>query len=409
TNYHRKQLNRLNNIIYNSSISQKVEKIRELAFIKEPRIKSLSQEAISRYLHQEIEKEYPDIKMEHDRKTLLTFGFIKETLDLKSTLLSLYDEQVGAFYDVNKKTLFTNNNLPFSQLTYGAILAHEMTHALQDQHYEIDRLLNSEALDNNDDAKLAAQALIEGDATLVMQLYYTKSFNIDLLWDVLTFFFMDHHNLNNAPGIIRENMLFPYTYGNSFVLSLYAKNGWKAVNDAYLNPPTSTEQIMHPERFLQHEDNSLLLHVPLPQLDEIFTNHIMIANNTLGEFNIHQLFKHYLGLQAKTSYSEGWGNDRFQIWEHTPDKHLDLIWVSVWDTQNDCVEFYRACIQIVKIKYPDAHLIFTDDSRASWLSSKNTISILKSEHIVVYIEAKDPNNLQQVLDMIFVDQKDSSL
>jgi hypothetical protein len=139
--------------------------------------------------------------------------------------------------------------------------------------------------------------------------------------------------LKSAPSIISETMTFPYLRGMVFCARLANEGGWKAVDEAYKNPPVSTEQILHPEKFRAKPDFPMLIDLgelrPGPPWKEV-------GRNVLGELQTQVM----LGRQG-ASAAAGWDGDRYAVFEGSSGK-LGLVWFSTWDTEDDAREFARA-------------------------------------------------------------------
>ncbi|PJF25562.1 MAG: hypothetical protein CUN53_12160, partial [Phototrophicales bacterium] len=177
-------------------------------------------------------------------------------IDLRQTYLTLLGSQVAGFYDTETRLM---NVIPTFgdggsrlNLTEQIIFVHEFVHALQDQHFGLDALI--EGAGDNLDARLARVSLVEGDATAVMNLYTTQvsavapNAALQLLAEGLL-----AGNLflpPDIPPILARELGFPYENGLVFVLQIWRDGGWERVDAAYSAPPTTTEQILHPEKYL---------------------------------------------------------------------------------------------------------------------------------------------------------------
>ncbi len=205
--------------------------------------------------------------------------------NLKETLAQVYAEEVAAFYDPKTKTMHlieepkTDVKKPttFLERLFGkkadfdkdenkTVIAHELTHALADQHYDLDAM--QEAIKKDDDRSLALDALIEGEATLAMfgvgmddwkgeDIVRLPAERMELTFNLLAPFMPvmgGGKTLRDAPPIISESMIFPYFKGMVFCAKLTNEGGWAAIDDVYRNPPLSTEQILHPEKYRAKPD-----------------------------------------------------------------------------------------------------------------------------------------------------------
>jgi hypothetical protein len=374
-------------------IESKVSRLRQLAFLKEPLYRELKREQIRARLLEEIEKEFPLQKLEKIRKVLVTFGFIDSQYDLTEGILSIYSEQIGAFYDVDEKALFNIQDQNLGPGLQDALLAHELTHVLQDQHFDIKKFLDPKS--KNDDRELAIESLIEGDATFMTQLYYLSSVNLSIFWDILSSLFIDQKEFNKAPMVLRENMMFPYMKGLDFITFLHKKNGWNAINECFRRPPASTEEIIHPSKYLLGNDPPQKL--VLPPFKKTLSDYSLLLENVLGEFNIQLLFKQFLKRQTRRNISEGWGGDIYQLWEDPRNKSLLLIWFSVWDTATDAYEFFTAYRQLTVKKFPQAVSFSSKENFEYWKNIDRWILVAKHQDKILIIEADEKETIDKLL------------
>jgi hypothetical protein len=216
------------------------------------------------------------------------------------------------------------------------ILAHEITHALQDQNHPLFEM-GIEAPDNWDRG-LAAMAVIEGDATLAMSEYlveYGSPWSI--LTDLPAMLTMDQSKFNAAPPAIQQSVLFPYMGGMAFLTALSRQQQFYR-EDAHWrsaileNPPISSEQVMHPEKYLADEKPAVIEPLPEPEGQEVI-------QNVAGEFGIAMLLEPAVGKARAGEAAAGWDGDRLLI-SQTPDlKRRELHWVTRWDNPKDAAQF----------------------------------------------------------------------
>ena len=293
-------------------------------------------EEMSDYVKFKLEQDLTKSKESHVTESYRLLGLFPEDLNLRQTLSSLYEEQVIGFYNPDDKTLYLQEEVPLSNLE--SLLAHEMVHALQDQHFDLNFLTDG-ALNNDQSA--AVMAAIEGHATLAMLDIVSRnngSAALDIE-DVLEFGesivngFESTENgsglLGTVPLVLRETMIFPYIEGARFVQMMRDKNGIKSVPfESKL--PKSTQQVMH-------FDGSDIEEMIVPRSIEITPsdNWIKLYENTLGELEASLFLEELTG---RKSSAEGWRGDRFVLLEGIKDNR-SLVWVSFWDTVEDRNEF----------------------------------------------------------------------
>jgi hypothetical protein len=214
------------------------------------------------------------------------------------------------------------------------VLAHELTHALQDQHFSLKRLpLESK---DNDDRAAAAAALVEGDATLVMSEYMLKNLSLGTIKDSLTASITQNmEQLAKAPRFLREMLVFPYLRGQEFCGALYGMGGYEAVSKAYANPPTSTSQILHPEKYLAEPREEPLA---VSFGDTTLAGKKPTAENTVGEMGIRILLSEWVDDGTGERAAAGWRGDRYLYYRDGD----SLIWKTIWASAEEAQEFADA-------------------------------------------------------------------
>lgn len=289
-----------------------------------------------------IESDYPKDEQYADMREMLAFGLIDEPMDLGDLYSELYGEQVLGYYDseTGKMVVVRDNDqsgafTAMEQVTY----AHEIVHALQDQNFDLDSGELGRT-DVSDDRSLAVTALIEGDASFtevryiierpsLLDAYLAEAENAEF----------DTSSLDAAPFIISDTLLFPYNQGYTFVEAIYNDGGFSAVDAAFQNPPASTEQILHPEKYLAGEQ-------PIDVQVNDFSGALgddwtVWDTNTYGEYQIQVILQNSsMSDQQAEVAASGWGGDTYVV-AGTEDEDA-IHWVTVWDTEQDADEFARA-------------------------------------------------------------------
>ncbi|MFQ5957480.1 MAG: hypothetical protein ACE5KK_06890 [Candidatus Brocadiales bacterium] len=334
-------------------IALDVSALRELEFKSPVRYGIKTKDELHKYLKKIIKEEIPAWKLMAYQKALVKFGLIPAEFPLGSFLLDLYTEQVLGFYDWRTKMLYLLDDI--SETLLREVISHELTHALQDQHVGIENLPISRE-EEDDDRLMATQALLEGDAISVMIDYSLKPIGKDstTLPDLGPFVeeFMGAVGgrlMTSAPAYIRYNMLFPYIYGLTFIQQLRQSGGWTQVDRIFERPPRSTEQILHPEKYLGAIDSPTAITLPYLS-EELGQGWTFLDKNTLGEFNIDILLTQLLGEAPKT-VSMGWDGDLYQIYEQKPSGKTALVWFTTWDSDADAHEFFEGYSAALAKKY----------------------------------------------------------
>jgi hypothetical protein len=202
------------------------------------------------------------------------------------------------------------------------ILAHELTHALQDQNFGLLKL-PLEVRDNDDQAE-AASALIEGDATLVMSQYMAKDLTWRTLTDTVSYSATQSmEQIRKAPHYLREMLVFPYLQGQQFCAAVFARGGFPAVSAVYADPPSSTAQILHPEKYFPESRENP---IPVTFADRIVDGQKPLDDNLLGEMGCRILFSMSSDPESADQVAAGWRGDRYLVYDHGN----ELVWKTEW-------------------------------------------------------------------------------
>lgn len=329
-------------------------------------------------LLQKLSEEVSDDQIAAEGKVYQRLGLVPRDLDYKKMLLDVLTEQIAGFYDQKTKELYVMRGIPMT--LQRPAMAHELFHAIQDQHFDIQKLQDPFSTVENGDFALARSALLEGDATIVMfdfSLYESGNLPQDgvvsvvdiplvagmlkeLSFDQLTALeqlagatpggqSLAGSALADAPAVFRELLMFPYFAGMRFVVTARIGRTWVDVDNIYRNPPSSTEQILHPEKYFAQDEPVYL------QFDvgSSLPGYRPIYDTVMGEFMARLFFKTHLGVDDARylSASEGWGGDRLLAFEK--DGEVVSVHVSTFDSWRDAEEYRDALLASTQARFPD--------------------------------------------------------
>ena len=297
-----------------------------------------SHDDLQAFIVHELEEDYPLEEAQRDAIEMAAFDFLPADIDLSALFEALYTEQIAGFYDTDSKLLAVVTGGGEIQPLDKTIYAHEFVHALQDQHFGLSALDPEE---NSSDASLAVTALIEGDAMLVQEQFMLGYMDSDELFELLsTLGSADNSVMDAAPAVIREQLLFTYEAGLIFAKALSQSGGHQAVDDAFINPPQSTEQILHPEKYLEGDNPEL---VSIPPLTETLGNEwTWVGEDVLGEYTLRLYLEQQLDQRRAAGAAEGWGGDRYVVFHHPESDAILMVMRLIWDTEDEAVEFLEA-------------------------------------------------------------------
>ena len=269
------------------------------------------------------------------------FDFIAPDFNFREFYIELQQDQIAGFYNTDDKTMNTllisgnplGDDLPaLEKTTY----AHEFTHALQDQHFDLTMIEDIE----NGDHQLAVLSLVEGDATYVMQEYLLVLMeqNPGAIFEILSLSLSGDADLpEGTPPILESELLTPYLQGLTFVTALYSNGGWDAVNAAFTDLPQSTEQIIHPEKYL---DGEAPIEVTLQPVDDVLgSDWTMTTEDTMGEFYLTEYLKTQLDTRTASEAAAGWGGDHYQVFYNTNADEQAYLLKITWDNIDEMADF----------------------------------------------------------------------
>ncbi len=235
-------------VLRRSQIERDVAAIRQLSFSHPVEYAVLDRAGIRQVVAGKLSEQYSDQEIQNMSDGYSALGLLPANFPLKQTYINLLGEQIAAFYDQHQHKLFMFQDAGLDNAQNRVILAHELTHALQDQNFGL--LKMALEMKDNDDRAAAASALIEGDATLVMSDYMVKDLTWQTLSDTVGYSVTQSmEEIRKAPHFLREMLVFPYIKGQQFCAAVAARGGYPALSAVYANPPTSTAQILHPEKY----------------------------------------------------------------------------------------------------------------------------------------------------------------
>ncbi len=275
---------------------------------------------------------------------LRSLGLLAPGVSLRQANLDLLAGQVAGYYSPEKDQLFVVSRSGGVGVTQEATYAHEFTHQLQDQHFDLSKL----GLDSpgNGDRALARLALVEGDASAAQAQWMATSLSPAELAGLMLAASdpVAMKALQDAPAFLRDTSFFPYQDGLSFVGTLIAGSGrFDAVNAAFADPPASTEQVLHPDKYATREA-PVQVSLPAGLASRLGAGWSLAAEDTLGELMLRIWIRESgdpQGPALATSAAAGWGGDRVGLLAGPGDARA-LVVVSEWDTAQDAAEFASA-------------------------------------------------------------------
>jgi hypothetical protein len=333
--------------IYQTIEDQTVE-IRQLQPKRPVQPTLLDDAGIKKLTRDQFDKDNPPAEIAANERMYKALGMLPADASLHELYVELLGSQVAGLYDPSDKHLYVvakNGTVgPAEKVTF----SHEFTHALQDQNFDLGSLKLDEV--GHGDQSLARLSLVEGDATVEMSIWQTQHLTAAEQAQILAQSTGDPSmgQLLAMPPILRESLLFPYIQGLTFVGGLVrAGSDWSAVNAAYKNPPASTEQILHPEKYSAHEQ-PIATQLPAGLAGRLGAGWSSALEDTFGEFQFQVWLAQNadIGSSAAEAAAAGWGGDRIAVLDG-PNDAWGVVLRTEWDTAKDASEFESAAGAIV--------------------------------------------------------------
>jgi hypothetical protein len=386
-----------------AEVLKETSEIRELPILRLVKSGAQSRAEIERMLVKNLNEQMTPAEMHATELSLRKFGLAPNDFEYRSFIIKLLTEQVAGYYDSKTREFHLADWLDLEGQK--PVMVHELTHALQDQHFQLRRF--EKWPDGDSDAELAAHALIEGDATLAMTIYMAQNPLVALAFSrsLGTSTAMASIQFNQAPRALRESLIFPYGQGTEWATQLYKRGGWTMISKAFTQLPLSSEQIIHPEKYFSYERPVKVL---LPDLRAVLgSGWKQIDSDVNGEWSYYLILDQFLNSPSESRRAAaGWAGDRYEIYEDPKRGQVMLTHVSAWDTENDAREFFDAYVKRTAKRYPDARLMAENQTEGPntflrWQTPEGKVVIeLRGARVVVIEgipEGADTNSLLKTL------------
>ncbi len=319
-----------------------------------PLKKSLrSREDIRTYVVKQMNEDKNAAERYADQRSAEAFGLLPKGFDLDSFMVNVLTEQIEGLYDPKSHEFYIADWSPLADQRM--VMAHELTHALEDQHFQIETWVK--AARPNEDAELARDAVLEGSAMAAMVDYLmlgtgrslkdVPDFDPGMLIGDLS----STPTLKTAPLFLKDALIFPYFSGLNFSVALMKNTGWAALPGVFEKPPVSTQQILHPALY---RSGKIPASVALPRLEKLLgDNWTKLDENVMGEFGWKEVLKQFLDSDRAKTLAAAWDGDRYAVFEHKQSKKLILITRLHLDSDEHAVRFYGQYSEALEKKYPE--------------------------------------------------------
>jgi hypothetical protein len=366
-------------------IMPQVADLRGLAYMREVPVRMVTTADVAKYIERALDEDASPGEWEGSQRILAYLGLIPRGMDLRETLISVYSRQVAGYYDDETGAFFiveTSGMAGMDDIT----ISHELVHALQDQAFDLSRY--DDCIRDNDDMALAVMALAEGDASDIMLRYATDSQprGMGPVPDYTSFMMLSlgPGALPDAPLVIAQNIVFPYTYGTRFVAAVLKEAGPDAVNRAFEDPPVSTEQIMNPDRYLTRDEPSI---IELPDFaGKLPTGWRRVYAEPFGQFNLGLYLAAHTGTWEVEKAVEGWDGDVMAAYAGPLEDDTFVVHCSTWDSPQDAVEYAERYARLIEMRFPAAKRASCDVNGVCWVLDGKTFYVRRAGADVLVVE-----------------------
>jgi hypothetical protein len=347
--------------------------------IKHPvAFESITREQINRYLQDRIKEVTKPSELRAEELTLKKFGFVPQNFDLRKNTIDLLTEQAAAFYDFHRKKLFISDWAQTSMRDVALI--HELAHALADQSFSLEKF--TKKVEQDSEKSLARQAVVEGQAMWLTDAVIARRAGRDKVR-------LESENnesepsgkfpvFDQAPLYIRENLIFPYSAGERFQDAVYEKQQQAALSEVFRNPPVSSQQVLHPDKYFAHS-------VPvIPDLPKDPKGVKRFAEGVLGELDHSVLLRQYTTPDDAQDVAPKLSGSQYRLLEGRKDKRVELVYASEWSDAPTAQRFFHLYRKILEGKWKklqmasETETVMTGEGDDGWFRVKLEGNIVRS-------------------------------
>jgi len=374
-------------------VKRRVAALGKLDYKTDIPIKYLGKNLLRKYIGDRVDKEYPAEWAEKEEVFIRLMGFGDQPIDIKKLHKKILTASAGAQYNEKTKELIALKDYRAIDMMNAIIMVHELRHAALDAHFDLGALLGK--YPDYDDRGLAILSAVEGDAAFTALLFngfnpelMTSTYNSDPL---LSFSPLGNSTqLYKTADIVKHRFTMPYIDGLRFVIAVFNKKKWNGLNNILASPPDSSEQILHPEKYIKREK-------PIPVTVQYRPGgYEPYHSGVIGEYYLNVL------LMAKNAnkymdFANGWGGDTFNIYRKSP-SHF-LAWKSAWDEEKFCAAFYFIFKQYIEktflVNFKEGNIRGSIFSAGQ--AGDNYFFLRKARNEMIYVRTNDRSQMNKFI------------
>ena len=345
---------KVNSAAFAATADEVLQQVSEITGLKQltPVKKTLrSRDEIRAYVLREMDEEKNPAERYAEARSAEAFGLIPKGFALDDFMVDLLTEQIAGLYDPKAREFYIADWIPIDDQRM--VMAHELTHALQDQHFQIESWVK--AARPNDDAELARESVLEGSAMAAMIDYLLKGtgHSVEDLPAIDPSLFTGDMSkspkLQEAPQFLKDAMIFPYFGGLTFSTAILKPSGWNGLSAVFAKPPVSSQQIMHPDVY---KSGRVPTAVTIPSFQKLVgADWTKIDENVMGEFGWMEILKQFLGEKTAKPLAAAWDGDRYALYEQKQTKRLILVARLHLDNEEHAAKFFGLYSGALEKKY----------------------------------------------------------
>jgi hypothetical protein len=350
----------------------------------------ITKEKINAFLNQRMKDAASPEEIRAEELTLKKFGFVPQDFDLAKTTIDLLTEQAAAFYDYNKKKLFITESTPSD--TQEPVLAHELSHALADQNFNLARFIRQGR--KSDDGSTARLAVMEGQATWLMSEYLARKNGQSLkdspaLASEMSRLGEDGGGqfpvYDNSPLYMRLTLVFPYAQGMLFQNAVCERDGQEGFAEVFRRAPVSTQQVIHPEDYFSNVK---------PTQPELPDAHLprgykSLVAGTLGELDLAVLLEQFAGKLQAEEIAPHWRGCNFELREDKKAGRVVLVYAAEWDGEESARRYFAAYREALEKKWKKISVTSETADSAAGFGDDGRFELRRNGAIVTSVEGLD--------------------
>jgi hypothetical protein len=336
----------------------------------------ITRDQVNQYLKEQIQQSVKPDEIRAEEATLKKFGFAPADFDLKQTTIDLLTEQAAAFYDFKRKKLFISDWATVNMRDVALI--HELAHALADQNFPIQKFTNKGP--DNSESSLAREAVVEGQASWLMLEVGARRIGKTLADPQTAREFLETGSdseqseypvFNKAPLYLRRTLMFPYDEGEKFQQAVFLRDGKPAFGRVFRDPPISTTQIEHPDRYFEH--------TPLasPDLPKPIKHAKPFVGGAMGELETRILLEQYVSTGAAEALGPKLKGADYRLDETKPTHRMTLVYASEWSDEDAASQYFEAYRKVLRGKWKNVEVTAESPDRFSGKSEDGYFAVTR--------------------------------